>query len=294
MYDCIIIGKGPAGISAGLYVKRANLNVLIIGKDGGTLETTEKIENYYGFENPISGKQLLENGLKQAKRLQIPIDTDEVVSVEYKENEFIVETRNNEYKSKTLILATGSRRNIPTIKGIKEYEGNGVSYCAICDGFFYKGKNVAVLGNGDYALKEANILSKTASKVTILTDGKDIVENRTEMPSNIHLETRQIQSIEGTKRIEDVKFKDNSSLKTDGLFVALGTATSFDFAKKLGAIIKNNYIEIDENMRTNVPRLYACGDCTGGLLQISKAVYEGAKAGTDIISLLKKDNNVEK
>lgn len=147
IYDSIIIGKGPAGISAGVYLKRAEKNVLIIGKDGGALEKTESIDNYYGFEQTISGKELLENGLKQALRLDIPIDTDEVIGISFDGNKYEIETRNKKYESKSLILATGTTRNKPKIKGIKEFEGKGISYCAICDAFFYRNKKVTVLGS---------------------------------------------------------------------------------------------------------------------------------------------------
>ena len=146
IYDAIIVGKGPAGISASIYLKRANRNILVIGKDGGALEKTKAIDNYYGFSNTITGKDLIEEGLKQAKRLGILIQTDEVLSIE-KEQYFKVETTNNMYQSKAIILATGTNRNVPNIKGIKELEGRGVSYCAICDAFFYRNKEVGVLGS---------------------------------------------------------------------------------------------------------------------------------------------------
>lgn len=138
--------KGRHGITASIYLKRSNYNVLVIGKDGGALEKTNKIDNYYGFSNTITGKELLEEGLKQAKRLGILLETDEVLSIE-KDEYFIIETRNNDYKAKTVILATGTNRNTPKIKGIKELEGKGVSYCAVCDAFFYRNKEVAVLGS---------------------------------------------------------------------------------------------------------------------------------------------------
>lgn len=138
--------KGRHGITASIYLKRANYNVLVIGKDGGALEKTNKIDNYYGFSNTITGKELLEEGLKQAKRLGVLLEADEVLSIE-KEEYFTIETRNNTYQAKTVILATGTNRNTPKIKGIKELEGKGVSYCAICDAFFYRNKEVAVLGS---------------------------------------------------------------------------------------------------------------------------------------------------
>lgn len=286
-YDCIVIGKGPAGISASLYVKRANLKVLVIGKDGGALEKTKEIDNYYGFKNTISGKELLINGIEQAKRLGVELETDEVIGLEF-DGEYIVKTRNSIFKAKTLILATGARRNVPTIKGIKEFEGKGVSYCAICDAFFYKNKDVAVLGSGDYAISEAKQLLPVANSVTILTNGEQIVENRNTDLEKIQLLEKPINHFRGNEVIEEVVFNDNSNLKTSGVFIALGVASSTDLAKKLGAITNGNYIVVDKNMKTNVPGLYACGDCTGGLLQISKAVYEGAVAGLDAIKYIRK------
>ena len=286
-YDCIIIGKGPAGISAGLYVKRANLKVLVIGKDGGSLEKTKEIDNYYGFKNTISGKELLINGIEQAKRLGIEIETDEVIGLEF-DGEYKVKTRNREFTSKALILATGARRNVPTIKGVKEFEGKGVSYCAICDAFFYRNRDVAVLGSGDYAISEAKQLLPIANSVTILTNGEQIVENRDIDMEKIQILEKPINQFRGNDVIEEVVFDDNSKMKTSGIFIALGTASSTDLAKKLGAITNGNYIVVDKNMKTNVPGLYACGDCTGGLLQISKAVYEGAVAGLDVIKYIRK------
>lgn len=290
IYDSIIIGKGPAGITAGIYLKRSNWNVLIIGKDGGALEKTKKIDNYYGFRDTISGKDLLEEGFLQAERLGISLETDEVLSIE-KEEYFIVETRNNKYKAKTVILATGTNRNTPKIKGIKEFEGKGVSYCAICDAFFYRNKNVAVLGAGDYAIKEARTLLPVAKTVTILTNGEQIVENRDESLEEFVIEDREISEITGNEKLERVILKqiknekaepsveEANDVAVDGVFVAVGTASSTDFAKKLGVFVEDNNIKVDENMATNLEGLYACGDCTGGLLQISKAVYEGSKAG---------------
>lgn len=220
VYDSIIIGKGPAGISAGIYLKRANYNVLIVGKDGGALEKTSKIDNYYGFANTISGKELLEAGLKQAERLGILLETDEVLSIE-KNEYFTIETRNNTYQAKTVILATGTNRNTPNIKGIKELEGKGVSYCAICDAFFYRNKEVAVLGAGDYAIKEAKTLLPVAKSVTILTNGDELVENRDEALDKLIIETRGIEEISGNEKVEGVTLKEGDKLPIDGLFVAV-------------------------------------------------------------------------
>ena len=283
MYDVIIIGAGPAGVSAGLYVKRANLNVLMLYKGESALEKAEHIENYYGFENGISGKDLYLNGIRQAKNLGIDVKNEETINIRIDENKkYTVITENETYKTKAIILATGNKKNTVKIEGIKDFEGKGISYCAICDGFFYKNKEVVVIGNGKYAVSEANELINIAKNVTILTDGKESPEI-----NNIKIDTRKIRRIVGENKVEEIEFEDNQKLKVDGIFIALGTADGNDFAKKLGIITKNNQIIVNENMETNISGIYACGDCTGNLLQVSKSVYEGTKAGLQAINYVR-------
>ena len=279
MYDVIVIGSGPAGITAAIYAKRRSLSILVISKGMGALQKAEKIDNYYGFENGISGKELYVNGIKQAKNLGIDFIEDEVINIEYI-NQFTIETVNSKYEAKAVILATGVSRNVPNIKGIKEFEGKGVSYCAVCDSFFYKGKDVAVLGDGNYAIHEFETLKPIASSVTILTNGNTMVENR---DSSIEVNSKKIREFRGDTKLEEVEFEDNTIQNLNGVFIAMGTASSSDLARKIGARIENNNIIVNENMETTVPGLFACGDCTGGLLQISKAVYEGAKAGLAVL-----------
>lgn len=270
----------PHGISAAIYAKRRKLSVLVISKGNGALAKTDKIENYYGFARAISGQELYENGLAQAKNLGVELIEDEVVSVQLEEK-FEVETVNFHYQAKSVILATGTNRMVPPIKGIKEFEGKGVSYCAVCDAFFYKNKEVAVLGNGNYAIHEMEQLKPVAKEVTILTNGEPIVENRN--IGDIKVESKKIREFRGDSTIQEVEFEDNTIKPVQGVFVALGTASSSDLARKIGARIENNRIVVNENMETTVPGLFACGDCTGGLLQISKAVYEGAVAGLAVL-----------
>lgn len=246
--------KDQHGISAGLYIKRAGFNVLIIGKDGGALEKTKSIDNYYGFANTISGKELLLNGINQAKRLGVALETDEVVGLEFGDNKYIVKTRNNRFETKNVILATGASRKTPNIKGIKEFEGKGVSYCAVCDAFFYRNRDVSILGSGDYALEEANTLLPVARSVSILTDGDELVENRSVNYDNFSIEEEKVEEIIGDNKVTSIKFKDGKIINTEGVFVALGVASSTDLARKLGVIIKDNNIIVDENMATNVPR----------------------------------------
>ena len=285
-YDVIIIGSGPAGISASLYTARANLKTLIISKGIGTLEKVKAIDNYYGLDRTLTGKELQEIGIKQAEKLGVEFVKDEVVKIDY-EDKFKVETINNEYIGKRVILATGTSRKVPRINGIKEFEGRGISYCATCDAFFFKGKDVAVLGSKDYALHEAEELKRVTDSVIMLTNGEEVVENRS---IDIDIEERKIREFRGDNRIEEIQFDDNTTKKIDGVFVAIGTATSSDLARKIGARIdeKENII-VDENMMTNVPNLFACGDCTGGTLQIAKAVYEGMVAAMSAIKNIGKE-----
>ena len=196
MYDVIIVGAGPAGISASLYTIRRNLKTLIIYKEKSALEKSTRIENYYGFENGINGEDLYKIGIRQAQNIGAEIIKDEVTNIIEKQKIFKVQTLNNEFESKSVILATGNKKSKPNIKNIDKYEGKGISYCAICDGFFYKNKDVAVLGNGDYAISETMDLQNIAKSINILTNGGQAPEYRAE---NISINTRPIKEIRRRK-----------------------------------------------------------------------------------------------
>lgn len=280
IYDVIIIGAGPAGISAGLYTQRASKKTLIIYNEKSSLEKASKIENYYGFPNGISGKELYQNGIMQAKNLGIELKKEEVIKIEKIKETFEVSTSNRKYISRNVILATGNKKNTPDIKGIKELEGKGISYCAICDGFFYRGKDVAVLGSGDYAISEVNDLLNVANKITILTNKKKAPDFRAE---NVKVETRGVIAVKGENQLESIELEDGTKLEVDGLFVAQGVAGSTDFARKLGALVKDNKIVVSDKMETTIQGLYACGDCIGGIYQIAKAINEGMIAGISAV-----------
>lgn len=281
-YDIIIIGFGPAGVSAALYTQRAGMDTLLIGSKSKALEKADLIENYYGLAPSLSGEDLFKNGLLQAENVGATLLEDEVVGLAW-EGDYRIKTTKHEFLAKSVIIATGTKRSAPKIDGLKRLEGMGVSYCAVCDGFFYRGKDVAVLGSGDYAHEEAKELKAVANSVTIVTNG-ETVENPQEGYRYIE---HAIQSINGENKVESITFSDNSSIEVSGVFVAIGTAGSTDLAKKLGADIEGNYIKVDENMQTNLPGLYAAGDTTGGLLQVSKAVYQGAVAGTSSLKFVR-------
>ncbi|HNX14802.1 MAG TPA: FAD-dependent oxidoreductase [Oscillospiraceae bacterium] len=281
-FDLFIIGGGPAGISAALYAKRAGVSVCVVHNGIGSLRKAEKIDNYYGFSGSVNGTKLYQDGLEQARKLGIEVVEDEVVGIGYT-GTFLIKGKTDEYESRALLIATGSKRTTPKINNFTDFEGKGVSYCAVCDGFFYRGKNAAVLGSGDYALAEAEELKHVASSVTILTDGEPSVTDFGEFT----VITDKIASLKGEERLGEVEFVNGTTLPVSGLFVAIGVAGATDFAKKLGAVTKGAAIVTDENGRTNLPGLFAAGDCTGGLMQVSIAVSKGASAGLAAVEFIR-------
>ena len=298
MEKIIIIGAGPAGISAALYAARGNMDPLVIYEGTGALDKAEKIENYYGLEQPLSGKELYERGIAQAKALGVRFLETQVLGMGGFDT-FEIRTKEGTLEAESVILATGSRRKTPPIAGVQEFEGRGVSYCAVCDAFFYRGKQVAILGNSDFALHEAEELKNLAAGVTIYTDGQEPDFSRThEIPVN----TRKIQAVEGEDKVSGIRVKSEMQVQetgiqaeqiipTDGVFVAMGTAGSTEIARQMGAeLTEKENIKVNEEMETTIPGMFAAGDCTGGLLQIAKAVYEGALAGMNAGKYVRKRN----
>ncbi len=281
--EIVIIGSGPAGISAALYAHRSGVKTTVIGKDGGALMKTDEIENYYGFPDTITGKELVDRGISQAKRLGVNVIQEEVVGLGF-DSKLLIKTAESEFEADAVILATGASRQTPKIKGLLDFEGKGVSYCATCDAFFYKGKDVAVLGCCDYALHEAMELLPVANSVTLMTNGEKPIDH---IPPEIRIITDKIAAFSGDVHLDTVRFENDGALHVDGVFIAIGVAGSGDLAKKIGAETNKNRIVVDMQMATNVPGLFAAGDCTGGILQISKAVYEGARAGVEAVKYLR-------
>ncbi|WP_122789077.1 NAD(P)/FAD-dependent oxidoreductase [Intestinibacillus sp. Marseille-P6563] len=279
MSNVIIVGGGPAGISAALYTVRAGLDTTIIYNGVGALAKAHAIENYYGFALPVSGEALAMSGLEQARRLGARIIQDEITGIGFDE-QLTLTGAAGQYAADFVILATGSPRTAPRIPGLSEHEGKGVSYCAVCDAFFHRGKPVAVLGEGEYALHEVNTLLPVVRSVTLVTDGKT---PSIQVPESVRLDTREIAAIESDDSGLRIRFTSGGILSVSGIFVAYGVAGSAELARKVGALTEGNRILVDPTMATNIPGLYAAGDCTGGMLQVAKAVYEGALAGTAVV-----------
>lgn len=282
MKKLFIIGAGPGGISAALYAKRANIDVSVVYGDNSSLLMAHQIDNYYGLPS-VSGKDLYETGIRQALDLGITMYKEEVLSIEY-ENDFVIVTRDNRYHADAIILANGAYRNTPAVKRIKDFEGRGVSYCAMCDGFFYRKKKIAVIGNGSYAYHEASYLNNLTKDLTVLTGANPIKDTKLQ---EFNLIEDQIDSVLGEDKVTGIRFKNGKEIELDGIFIAMGVAGSVDLAKKMGIILDGNKIKTDENCMTNIKGIFAVGDATNGMPQIVKAVYEGAVAANAVMTLFK-------
>jgi thioredoxin reductase (NADPH) len=289
MKDVIIVGLGPAGISASIYLKRSGLNPLVIGQDFGILKDYPgKIENYYGFENPISGDTLIENGIKQAKKLDVELLIDSVISIDQVDGYFKVKTIEHEFSSEVVILATGKKRLSLSIPGFNQFKGKGISFCATCDGYFFRRKKVAIIGCGPYMLNELSYLSLINKDITVFTDGNQLTQS-----IDFPIVTSKITKFTGNNKLSHIETLDGKMYEVQGAFMAIGSPSSLDFATKLGVIIEKNSIAVDENYQTNVKGLFAIGDVIGGKLQIAKAVYDGMMV-TDHIADFIKDNNIKR
>ncbi|MCR5756655.1 MAG: FAD-dependent oxidoreductase [Selenomonas sp.] len=289
MAKVVVIGSGPAGVSAALYIRRSGVDVTVfsMGVSLSGLNKAEKIENYYGLAEPISGGELYAQGIEGAKRIGVEFVEDELLSLMFNDTftGFQITGKTQVLEADSVILATGASRQTLKIPGMKEFEGKGVSYCATCDAFFYRGKTVAVIGEGPYALHEVQALLPHAARVMLLTNG---IESLPDVPAGVSMLTEKIAAVAGGERVEKIIFANGTEQEVDGVFMALGTAGSTAIAKKVGVQLAGNSIKIDAWGATNVPGLFAAGDCTGGLLQVAKAVYQGAEAGLAAVKYLRK------
>lgn len=282
MENLIIIGSGPAGASAALYAARAGLAPLLLSQGVGALEKAECIENFYG-SGPMPGVDLHRQGERQAEALGARIVRTQVLGVSGFDT-YTVTTTDGAYEAIAVILATGVKRAVPQIAGLRELDGRGVSYCAVCDAFFYRGKKVAVLGSGDFALSEAEELGMAGS-VTILTGGAPKTFSR---PCPYPLDERPVAAVLGEEQVTGVRFTDGTELPIDGLFLALGTAGGSEIARRIGAALDDQgNVKVDAAMQTALPGLFAAGDCTGGMLQVAKAAHDGMTAGLSAIQYVR-------
>lgn len=282
MEDVVMIGGGPAGLSAALYTLRAGYGTTVIGKDGGALWRTPKVENYFAAPGRPSGRELIERGRTQVRELGGSILEEEVTALTWQDH-FQITTTARALEAKSVIIAAGASRPMPPIPGLKEWEGKGVSSCAVCDAFFFRGSRVAVLGSGPYALHEVEYLLPLMESVTVLTNGKAA---EIAFPAGTAVVETPVRQLVGEETLKGVELEDGSLIPLKGLFVAVGSAGGPELARKLGLPMKENRIVVDENMATMIPGLFAAGDCVSGLKQVSVAVGQGAAAGLSAIRYL--------
>lgn len=283
-FDVIIIGGGPAGIAAALYVVRGGLNVAVIHNGESALHRAEYIENYYGVGR-VSGAEMYESGIAQAHALGVKIIDGQVTFVQSDGESFSVYTPTGELYSRKLVIATGAARKKADVAGISDYEGKGVSYCAVCDAFFYRKKRVGVIGAGEFAEHEFSALKSVAGEVCLFTNGD------TPCFSVQPVYTQKIVSVFGREdgRLGGVELDGGERVELDGLFVALGVMGSSAIAKSMGVFTdENGAIKVDGRGMTNISGLFAAGDCTHGLKQVSKAVADGMNVGLSVVSDLKR------
>jgi len=293
IYDVIIIGGGPAGLTAGIYLSRARMDTLLIEKalPGGQAILTEIIENYPGFPHGIAGPELMQKMEEQAVRFGLKIEYGEVEEVKIKEDKVkIVRINNQEYKTLTIILASGAEASKLEVPGEEELRGRGVSYCATCDAPFFKHQKIVVAGGGDTAIEEALYLTKFVWEVTIIhrrdrLRATKILQERVFANKKINFAWDSVVTrVLGNEKVEGVliqnkKTGEEKEIPCQGVFVFVGNIPNSNFLKKLVKLGEKGYILTDDNMMTSQEGIYACGDVRKKLLrQVVTACGEGATA----------------
>jgi thioredoxin reductase (NADPH) len=291
-YEVIIIGGGPGGLTAGLYTSRARLSTLLIESAlfGGQMTTTELIENYPGFPQGITGDELSRLMEEQAKRFGMETVTEEVVKVSLEGDMKLVQTHESTYRCETLIICTGAEYRKLGVPGEKEFAGKGVSYCATCDGAFFRDSQIVLVGGGDSALTEALFLTKFVKELTIIhrrdaLRGTKIYQERVFANPKIKmLWNSVVQEIKGDSvvkavLVKNVKTGKVSEINTEGVFLFVGLSPRTQLLKCLLPLDEEGYIVTDENCETSIKGIFAAGDCRRRLLrQIATAVGDGATA----------------
>lgn len=291
VYDIIIVGGGPAGLTAGLYAARAGLKTLLIETFSVPVQAvvTDRIENYPGFPDGIGGFELIEKFKNQAKKFGLEFVVGNVVKIE-KNTEWHVVIEENIYNSLSIIVATGASPQKLNVPGEDKFKGKGVSYCAVCDGALYKGKDIVAIGGGDTAVEEALFLTKFCRKVTLIhrrdrlravkiLQERVLSNKKTEFVwDSVVSEILGSQKIEAV-RIKNIKTQEEKNLSCDGVFIFVGLIPNTSFLKGIIELNEKEYIVVDENMKTSKEGIFACGDCRKKLLrQVVTACGDGAMA----------------
>jgi thioredoxin reductase (NADPH) len=292
LYDVVIIGGGPAGLTAGIYAGRGNLKTVILekGLPGGQIAQTEEVENYPGFAEPISGAELSERMVQQAKRFGADILMEEVQAIERGPHGFVVKGYEQNYPTRTVILATGANPKVLNVPGEDKFYGRGVSTCATCDGFFYRGKEVVVVGGGDAAVEEGLFLTKFASKVTLIHRRDTLRANKTAQerafasPKMSFIWDTAVEEILGEEtvsglRLKNLKTGEVSEFKTDGLFIFIGHVPNTGFLNGIVGLRPDGYVDVKDEIFTSQTGLFAAGDVADPIYrQLTTSVGAGTRA----------------
>ncbi len=283
MYDCIVIGMGCAGMSAAIYAKEAGLKTLILEESvpGGLLNKIKKVNNYLGFKD-INGSDLAFNMFEHVRSLNIEYKITKVLDIKSDGEVKIITTTKGEYKTKGIIVAVGRKPMRSGISNEKDYINKGISYCAVCDGALYKGKDVVVLGSDQTAFDEAVYLSNICNKVYFVSN-KEVSFNLDKY-SNIELINNiKVKEFLGEDNISGIVLQNDSVINCSGVFIYYGYSSEVAFLNNLGIVNDKGYIEVDDNMKTSKDFVYACGDIIKKeLYQVSTAVSEGAIAAVSL------------
>jgi thioredoxin reductase (NADPH) len=287
MLDIAIAGAGPAGASAAVYAARADQDTVVFHDGGGTTGDVDVMENVFGFPDGVTGPELVALGREHARKFGAEFRAEEVVRAAGVDGGFELETTEDTYRARGLVIATGASYDSPAIGNVDEFEGQGVSYCVECDAFFYRDRPVAVVGAENYAAKEALMLLDYTDDVRVLTNGSslaadDELVDRLEA-ADIPVRTDRLDRLVGEDSLEAVVTRDGDRIEVDGLFVALGAAGGTDLAVMLGVATEGQYVRTDETMETNVDQVYAAGDVTGGQRQVNTSVGEGTRAAINLL-----------
>lgn len=277
MFDLIIIGAGPAGMSASVYASKANLNTLLIESDtpGGLLNKINKIDNYLGFKN-INGSDLAFNMYEHVRSEGIILKHEKVLGIK-KENGFEVITNKNEYNTKKIIIAIGRKPIKTGIPGETEYNKKGISYCAICDSHLYKDKDVVVIGDDSLAYNEALYLNDICSTVTFITNNKDIKSDK------INIVNSNVKEFIGNDILTGVVLENNKTIKCSAAFIYKGYMTEVSFLKDLNIINDKGNIDVDDRYEAHEKGIYAVGDIINKkVYQIATAVSDGCNAALNV------------
>jgi thioredoxin reductase (NADPH) len=292
IYEVVIIGGGPAGLTAGIYASRSRLNTLLIESalSGGQMTTTELIENYPGFPHGVMGNELSRLMEEHAKRFALEMIPEPVIEVKLEDDMKVIRTEEGSYRSEALIISTGTEYRKLRVPGEKEFTGKGVSYCATCDGAFFRDSQIFLVGGGDSALTEAIYLTKFAKELTIVhrrdaLRGTKIYQERVFSNPKIKLLWNSIieeirgDSLVRSVLVKNVKTGEVAEHPTEGVFLFVGLIPRTEFLKELVQMDEEGYILTDENCETSVKGIFAAGDCRKKLLrQIVTAVGDGATA----------------